>query len=184
MQGKRRAFGSFQVVALVNHKTSWRYFFPIYWDSCGQSWLSVLGSRDALAAVPQAASTVLCGYSLVGVSSLCAESSLPPERGCENKQANFWKVPWNCYYSDRWENRVSSNGDLSFDVCFDFLDYQKFFIFFFNEVNGNEKSHLALAEYVDYVFCSQICSAGITQQYKVIFRQRLHFPSDQVHLFG
>lgn len=23
------------------------------------------------------------------------------------------------------------------------------FLFFFNEVNGNEKSHLALAEYVD-----------------------------------
>lgn len=41
-------------------------------------------------------------------------------------------------------------------------------LFFFNEVNGTEKSHLALAEYVDYVFCSQICSADITQQYKVI----------------
>lgn len=73
MQGKRRAFESFQVVALVKYKTSWQYFFPIYRDSCGQSWLSVLGSRVALAAVPQAASTVLCAYSLPGVSSLCAE---------------------------------------------------------------------------------------------------------------
>lgn len=58
-------------------------------QSCGQSWLSVLISRATLAAVPQAASMVLCSYVLPVLSSLCAESSLPPETGCGNKQANF-----------------------------------------------------------------------------------------------
>lgn len=58
------------------------------------------------------------------------------------------------------------------------------FFFFFNKANGNENTQLVLAECVDYVFCSQIFSAVITQQYEVVVESRLHFSSDQVHFFG
>lgn len=42
-----------------------------------------------------------------------------------------------------------------------------------NEANGNENTNLVLAECADYVFCSQVCSDGITQQYEVVLEAEI-----------
>lgn len=70
IQGKWKLCGSLQVVLLANLKTSWQYFFPIYWDSLVAS----LGSQFWKAELYlQLYSTVLYGYLLPVLSSLFAE---------------------------------------------------------------------------------------------------------------
>lgn len=63
-------------------------FLPnILGQSCGQSWLSVLESGAVLAAVLHGALWLLAASAQLPVCR--KESSFPPERDCENKQANF-----------------------------------------------------------------------------------------------